>query len=353
MSIAKTSTWPSTGISHVGPGYSGPADVELDGRDRMLMPGLINIHSHPTSEPLRKGITDEITGFYHSSLYEFLTIFNNDFDGFSASVRVAMGELLKSGVTTVVDISAPFDGWLDILAESGIRACVAPAFRDARWYTDNGHALKYEWNEAAGRAGFDKAQRVIDLANQHPSGRLMGMVCPSQIDTCSADLLRVAYDLAEERNLPWQTHAAQSVTEFQEMIRRHGRTPVQWMKDIGVLGPHTIIGHGIFLDHHPWVHWSTRQDLDLLADNSVTVAHCPTVFLRRGITLQTFGGYLGLHHFYLGRTTIGLIWLITFGGFGLGWAYDFVRLNELVHEANLQAGSVNPTRTGDACPAVT
>ena len=69
--------------------------------------------------------------------------------------------------------------------------------------------------------------------------------------------------------------------------------------------------------------------------------------------LQTFGGYLGLHHFYLGRTTIGLIWLIMFGGFGLGWAYDFVRLNELVHEANLQAGSVNPTRTGDACPAVT
>ena len=69
--------------------------------------------------------------------------------------------------------------------------------------------------------------------------------------------------------------------------------------------------------------------------------------------LQTFGGYLGLHHFYLGRTTIGLIWLITFGGFGLGWAYDFVRLNELVHEANLQTGSVNPTRTDDACPAVT
>ena len=152
--------------------------------------------------------------------------------------------------------------------------------------------MKYEWNEAAGRAGFDKAQRVIDLANQHPSGRLMGMVCPSQIDTCSADLLRDAYDLAEERNLPWQTHAAQSVTEFQEMIRRHGKTPVQWMKDIGVLGEHTIIGHGIFLDHHPWVHWSTRKDLDLLADNSVTVAHCPTVFLRRGITLRTFGGYL-------------------------------------------------------------
>ena len=265
-------------ISHVGTSYQGLFDREIDGRDRMIMPGLINIHSHPSSEPLRKGITDEIRspGFFHSSLYEFLTIFNNDPEVFAASVRVAMGELLLSGVTTVVDISPPFDGWLDILAESGIRACAAPGFRDARWYTTNGHTLSYEWDEANGRAGFERAQRIVELANQHPSGRLMGMICPSQIDTCSADLLRDAYDYASERNLPWQTHAAQSVTEFQEIIRRHGKTPIQWMDDIGVLGEHTIIGRGIFLDHHPWVHWSTRRDLDLLANAGVTVAHCPT-----------------------------------------------------------------------------
>ena len=281
-------------VSHVGGRYAGEATREIDGADLMVMPGMINVHSHPTSEPLRKGITDEIRspGFYHSSLYEFLTIFENDPDGLAASVRVAMAELLKSGVTTVVDFSAPFDAWLDVLAESGIRACVAPAFRDARWYTKDGHQLQYEWDEKGGRAGFERAQRVIDLANQHPSGRLMGMMAPSQIDTCSAELLRDAYDYAQEKNLPWQTHAAQSVTEFQEMIRRHGRTPIQWMDDIGVLGEHSIIGHGIFLDHHPWVHWSTRQDLRLLADRGATVAHCPTVFMRRGIALQTFGGYI-------------------------------------------------------------
>ena len=73
------------------------------------------------------------------------------------------------------------------------------------------------------------------------------------------------------------------------MIRRHGKTPIEWMDDIGVLGEHTIIGHGIFLDHHPWLHWSTRQDP---GQTGATVAHCPTVFMRRGIALQTFGGYL-------------------------------------------------------------
>ncbi|MFX4219498.1 MAG: hypothetical protein ACMVO3_00135 [Thalassobaculum sp.] len=70
-------------VTQVGGRFAGEADVEMDGSERMVMPGLVNIHSHPTSEPLRKGVTDEIRspGFFHSSLYEFLTIFENDPEG--------------------------------------------------------------------------------------------------------------------------------------------------------------------------------------------------------------------------------------------------------------------------------
>ena len=280
-------------ILAVGGRHDGPADIEIDGRRRMVMPGLVNIHTHPTSEPLRKGLTDETRspGFWHSSLYEFLPVFTNDRDGMRAAMQVAMAELLMSGVTTVVDLSMPFEGWLDALAESGIRAVAAPMFRDARWFTSDGHALQYAWDDGAGREAFAEAKRLLDRAAQHPSGRLSGMVCPAQVDTCAADTLAEAYDHAEARNLPFQIHAAQSVTEFHEMIRRHGRTPIRWLKDVGALGRHSIIGHGIFLDHHPWLHWSTRDDLGLLAEAGATVAHCPTVFQRRGITLHTFGAY--------------------------------------------------------------
>jgi len=283
-----------SGILAVGSHYNGEADAEIDGRHLMVMPGLVNIHTHPTSEPLRKGLTDETRspGFWHTSLYEFLTVFVNDREGNMAAMRVAMAELLMSGVTTVADLSIPFDGWLDTLAESGIRAVAAPMFRDARWFTRDGHSLEYDWDEGAGQEAFAEARRQIDLANQHPSGRLSGMVCPAQVDTCSPELIEQAYDHAKGRNLPFQIHAAQSVTEFHEMIRRHGKTPIRWLHEIGALGDHSIIGHGIFLDHHPWLHWTTREDLDLLADVGATVAHCPTVFLRRGITLRTFGGYV-------------------------------------------------------------
>lgn len=281
-------------IAFIGKGYSGAAQREIDCSQRLVLPGLVNIHTHPTSEPLRKGITDETTspGFWHSSLYEFLTVFNNDREGSIAAMQVALAELLQSGVTTVVDLSVPFDGWLDVLAQSGIRAVAAPMFRDARWYTKNGHALDYEWNEKAGRTSFEAARRLIDLANQHPSGRLSGMVAPSQIDTCTPELIRDAHAYAVERRLPLQIHAAQSVNEFHEIWQRHGKTPIAWLHSLGVLGRETIIGHGIFLDHHPWLHWTSRGDLDLLRDTGTTVAHCPTVFMRRGIALNTFGTYV-------------------------------------------------------------
>ncbi|MBT6827446.1 MAG: amidohydrolase family protein [Rhodospirillales bacterium] len=283
-----------TEIVHVGASYDGAADTEIDGRDRLIIPGLVNLHAHPADEALRKGITDEThsPGFHHSSLYEFLGTFRNDAEGGRASVKVAIAELLMSGCTTFTDLSAPYDGWLDIVADSGIRGVIAPGFRSARWYTPDGHSLQYEWNEDAGVKAFDNATKVIERAENHPSGRLSGMVSPAQIDTCTPEILRDSFDYAEQENLPWQIHAAQSVTEFQELQQRHGKTAVQFLDSLGVLGDRSIIGHAIFLDHHPWLHWSSRTDLDTLAEKGVNVAHCPTVFARRGITLRTLGSYI-------------------------------------------------------------
>lgn len=256
-------------IVFVGERFTGEADVELSGDRLLVMPGLVNVHTHPTSETLRKGVTDETLspGFWHSSLYEHLPVFGPvDDAGRMASLRVALAELMLSGVTTVVDLSAPFDGWLEVLAQSGLRAVAAPFFRDARWYTSDGHSLSYEWNERVGRESFETACRVIELARQHPSGRLDGMLSPSQVDTCTEGLIRDSFAYAVERNLRWTIHAAQSVNEFHEMHRRHGMSPIQWLADLGVLEARSIIAHCIFLDHHPWLHWPERRDLDLLVE---------------------------------------------------------------------------------------
>ncbi|HZF76251.1 MAG TPA: amidohydrolase family protein [Acetobacteraceae bacterium] len=280
-------------LTFVGRNYAGPAEEEISGRGMMVMPGLVNIHSHPSSEPMNKGFLDEIgsPGLYNSSLYEFMPIFRADAEAVPSCVRVALSELLLSGVTTVADLSMAHPGWLDLLGESGMRVCVAPMFRSARWYTKNGHVVEYEWDEAAGEKAMAEALSLIERAQQHESGRLFGMVVPAQIDTCTDTLLKESFQEAGRRGLSWQIHAAQSVVEFHEITRRHGRTPIGWLDSMGLLSDRSIIGHGIFLDDHPSTKWHTDSDMRRLAETGTTVAHCPTVFARRGITLKHFGRY--------------------------------------------------------------
>lgn len=280
-------------IRFVGRGYEGVADNVISGSGLMVMPGLVNIHSHPSSEPMNKGLIDEIgsPGLYNSSLYEYMPIFRTDAEAVPDCVRVALSELLLSGVTTLADLSMAHPGWLDLLADSGMRVCIAPMFKSARWFTKNGHVVEYEWDEKAGEKAMEEAFTLIQRAEQHPSGRLFGMACPAQIDTCSPELLRDSRAEARARGLSWQIHAAQSVSEFHEITRRHGFTPIQWLHEMGMLDERAIIGHGIFLDDHSSTPWHTKKDVSILAETGTTVAHCPTVFARRGITLRDFGRY--------------------------------------------------------------
>ena len=280
-------------IAFVGKGWDGAADTVIDGKGMMVMPGLVNIHSHPASEPMNKGLIDEIgsPGLYNSSLYEYMPIFRAGGDAVPHCVRVAYSELLLSGVTTLADLSMPHPGWLDMAAESGLRVCLAPMFRSARWFTRNGHVVEYEWDEKAGEKAMGEALALIEQAGKHPSGRLFGMVIPAQIDTCAEGLLRDSFAESRRRGLPWQIHAAQSVVEFHEITRRTGLTPIGWLDSLGVLSDSSIIGHGIFLDDHASTRWHTDSDLGRLAETGTSVAHCPTVFARRGITLRDFGRY--------------------------------------------------------------
>ena len=284
-------------IVHVGRDFHADAaagDAIIDGRGMLIIPGLVDIHSHLAHEPINKGYTDETgsKGLYNSNLYEYMPTMVGDEEVAPWQTRLAMAELLMSGVTTVVDLTVPYPNWIDTLAESGIRACAAPMFRSARWFTKNGHVVEYDWLADQGFGAMENALRILDATQRHPSGRISGMVCPSQIDTCSPELLQASYREANKRGLRWQTHAAQSLPEFHEITRRHGLTPIQWLESLGVLGPTSIVGHAIFVDDHPKTHWSTARDVGLLAESKTTVAHCPTVFMRRGMALCHVGRYL-------------------------------------------------------------
>jgi 5-methylthioadenosine/S-adenosylhomocysteine deaminase len=91
------------GPGHLGPGHAGPVDSTIDGKGFMAIPGFINVHSHPFSEPANKGLTEEYGSdkLGQSSLYEYLTVFGLNPEDAGPSTQVALSELLKSGVTTI------------------------------------------------------------------------------------------------------------------------------------------------------------------------------------------------------------------------------------------------------------
>src|SRR5436309_518462 len=96
--------------------------VEIDGSGFAPLPGFVDIHAHPSSEPMLKGLTDEVGSrqLYMSSLYEYLPLFEADPEGRRAATEVGLCELMQSGVTTVCDLSAAREGWLDTLGGMGM-----------------------------------------------------------------------------------------------------------------------------------------------------------------------------------------------------------------------------------------
>ncbi|MEJ0019192.1 MAG: amidohydrolase family protein [Acetobacteraceae bacterium] len=280
-------------LCFVGHHYDGEPDTTIDGTDLMVMPGLVDLHSHPSTEPFYRGVREEhgVPAMYMSGLYERSIALQPDAAARNAGKRVAFCEMLLSGVTSVADLSGIDEGWIELAAQSGLRVFLAPSYASSRWHMENGWALKYRWDEAAGRRGLDAALALIDAANAHPSGRLAGIVSPAQIDTCTTDLLRDSFAAAEARDVPLTVHCAQSVNEFLVMVDRHGKSPIQFAHDLGILAPRTVLGHAMFIDEHSWVRWHTRTDLGILADTGTNVAHCPSPFARYGHTLEDFGRY--------------------------------------------------------------
>lgn len=280
-------------ITHVGKNYTGESDTTISGAGLCLMPGLVDIHAHPASEVYYRGLREDhcVPEHYMTGLFERSCAFDIDPEDLKFGAEVSYADLLRSGVTSLVDITYPFPGWRDVIERSGLRVFAAPGFNTSRWRRDNVHELKYANDPGKGQADFEAALALIDELVAHPSGRLSGVVSPVQIDNNTPEMLAESHAAARKRGLPWTTHVSQAVLEVQVMIGRHGITPLQYLNDLGILGRGTILGHSLFLDDNSWIRWHTRRDLALLGDSGTAVAHCPTPFMRYGIMLEHFSRY--------------------------------------------------------------
>lgn len=287
--------WEGNRIVHVGTGFDGPCDTVIEAPGKVVTPGFVNTHVHLTESPLDRSFVEDRgpRQFYLSGLYEFLSARDGAIsdEARRACVSFSVPELLLSGTTTVMEIGGHGDWVVEEAGRAGLRAYVGESYRSGRWYTANGRRVEYEWYEDDGRAAFDRAVQFVEKVEGRHDGRIKGFLTPSQIDTCSEALLRRSRAAATDMGVPLALHTSQSVIEFQEMTKRNGRTPIEWLKDIGFLGPDVILGHCIIPGESSWANFQA-DDIGILADSGTNVAHAVWVFARRGIAMESFARYL-------------------------------------------------------------
>jgi 5-methylthioadenosine/S-adenosylhomocysteine deaminase len=238
--------------------------VVVDVTGDVITPGLIDAHQHLTGDPLiRCCIPDRIDA--RTAIEEWAVpihqVHGADDDELAATLAAV--EAVTNGVTTVIEagtVAHPADVAI-ALERVGIRAGIGPWGWDA---------------EGAPFAGpvDEVIDRQRDVLDDHPPGGLVeGWVTLVGHDLCSDGLVVAAAALARERGAQMTMHMSPHSGDATSFLDRTGRRPIEHLAQLGVLGPHLLIGHGVSLDD---------REVDLVLEHDVSIAACPWAYLRLG-----------------------------------------------------------------------
>src|SRR5512144_1737509 len=155
-------------ILAVGPRFDGTVDEVVDATNRVVTPGLISTHAHIGGSPLDRSFLEDRGNpqFWYSGLFEMLPVRSEaqDEEAGRACVDFSMAEMLRGGVTTVMEIGPIGDYVVERAAHYGIRLYLGLGFRSGHWRTTDGKRVEWLWDEEAGRRGL---QRAIDVHVKH------------------------------------------------------------------------------------------------------------------------------------------------------------------------------------------
>ncbi|MDZ4735663.1 MAG: chlorohydrolase family protein [Rhodospirillaceae bacterium] len=290
-------------IVYVGTRYDEPVARRIDARNDLVIPGLINAHVHIGSQAGDRMILDGgrrdmfRSGFLNhwpSKGIKGPNLFA--FEDLDASLRYSLASLLRFGSTTVVEMGGEFGddpmGIAKLAAELGIRVYTTPGFGSANHYFDQAGRLQRDWDEKAGEAGLDRAIAFIEEHDGDFDGLIRTILVPYEFWTTTPELLRRAKKAADTLKVPMTLHAAESVIEFQDTVLQTGRTPIGNLAHLDILGPQVILGHCMYTGGHSQTAYPFTDDIKLVAESGASVAHCPLVFARRGVKLESFQRYL-------------------------------------------------------------
>jgi len=225
---------------------------DLDTQGGLILPGLINSHTHAAMS-LFRGLADDLPLMEWLHNYIFPVERKMDADFVRVGTLLACAEMILSGTTTFCDMYLFEDEVARAAKEVGMRSVVGEVIYD--FPSPNYGTLE---------KGFIYTEALIERWEQDPLINIA--VEPHSLFTCGEELLRKANDLALKRGVPLILHLAETKEEVYEIEKRFRKRPVQHLKDLGLLGSHLIVDHCVHIN---------ESEIELLAENNVCIVHNP------------------------------------------------------------------------------
>ena len=243
-------------IKRIGKNLNSDREV-IDGSKFYLTPGITNCHAHVAMTLLR-GSAEDTTTFDWFNKHIWVYEKNLTPEGVYIGTLLGVAEMLLSGVTLVCDHYFYMDKAYRAYKESGIRADLAWAV----FGTGEGWEEKFKeaMNFTEKYSGIDE-RLTISLGPHSP------YICPEKF-------LKKIAEISESTGLKPHIHVSEEQWEIDKSLKEKGRTPIEYLKDVGILKKGTILAHAYF---------ATDSDLDLIKNVEAYISHAPKTYMRFGV----------------------------------------------------------------------
>ena len=220
----------------------------IDGKNRLVIPGLINAHTHAYMSVFRN-IADDLE--FNDWLFGRILPLEDKLTDDDIYWGTLLGnlEMIATGTTSYVDMTINMEPSMRAALDSGMRAFVS-------------RGLVGEGDNEGGRVRLEENLKALSLQNEKVSV-ILGPHAPY---TCDPEYLKIVTNAAKENNLPITIHLSESKKEIEDIKKLYGCSPIELMEEIGLFSVPVIAAHCVQL---------SDNDIEILRRNNVTVATNP------------------------------------------------------------------------------
>ncbi len=234
------------------------AAATIDGNGKLVMPGLIDAHTHTCQQMLRGKVADEFPMIWARFLVPFESVLTED--DVHLSAQLACLEMIKSGTTSFADSGGRhMHKVAEAVIESGMRAAIARSTMDMGGTVDG--VMVESTHDAIART-----EDLYRAYNGKGDGRVDIWFALRQVMTCSPALVRAVGEKAREHKTGIHAHLYEHRDEVSFCLRNYKKRPADFLDEMGAMGPNLLTAHNVAM---------AESDIRLYAQRGVKAVHCP------------------------------------------------------------------------------